>query len=176
MTKKEKYDIFDININHIDTINEFRIEIGEELSKFQTDHDCLRYLRARKGNFEKAKEMLIQTEEWRHTLLKPIPPQEFRYSPNTLLSMQDNFWYAIILYRLNLSILIFNIFYVSYLLKINRDNPANAWLIEAHHGYDKFGHPIYWEKTGFVQSNWGKLIYFCCFYLIFTILIIYSYR
>lgn len=94
MSKKiDKYDIFDLNIDHIEIINEFRIEIGEELSKFQTDHDCLRYLRARRGDIEKAKEMLINTEKWRHTLLKPIPPQDFRYSPNTLLSMQDNFWY-----------------------------------------------------------------------------------
>jgi hypothetical protein len=126
MSKKE---IFDEDKDHIEIINSFRENIGSELSDNLTNNDCLRFLRARSGSIEKAKEMLLACEEWRHTLLHQIPPQNLHYSPNTILSMPDNLY----------------------------DNPHNHYLEVCHHGYDKGGHPIYWEKTGTVQYKWAKI-------------------
>lgn len=104
---------------------DFRTLLGEEASSQMTDFDCLRFLRARQGSFAKASTMAIERHEWKHTLGTPLPPRGLVFSPNFVLAAPD---------RLH-------------------THPQKNLLGVAHYGFDKEGSPIYWEKTGEIQSR-----------------------
>jgi hypothetical protein len=67
---------------------------------------------------------------WRHTLMEPIPPSNIRFSPHILLSMPTHL----------------------------HEHPYAHLLQVTHHGFDREGHPIYWEKTGTIQSKFRELM------------------
>lgn len=122
-------EIYSDDISHEEAVHALREAVGKKISSALTDSDCLRFLRARIGSIEKATEMVLKWYEWSHTLLEPLPPDNLRFSPKTIISMPttlDQHPYA-------------------YLLPV------------AHHGFDRLGHPIYWEKTGLIQSQFTEV-------------------
>jgi hypothetical protein len=108
-----------------DVYADFRILLGSEISFELTDHDCLRFLRARNGSFEKASAMALERHNWRHTIASPLPPRGLCFSPNLLLASPNHL----------------------------HTHPHIELLGASHHGFDKEGAPIYWEKTGEIQSR-----------------------
>jgi hypothetical protein len=114
---------------HQELIRELRQLLNTDINDELSDHDCLRFLRARNGHLINTQEMLIRWYEWRHNLLDPLPPYNLRFSPNTLLSSP-----------------------------ITMDqHPSKSLLPITHEGFSKFGHPIYWEKTGYIQSTFSEV-------------------
>lgn len=122
-------EIFSDEICHDERIRELRAVLGQRINSSLSDHDCLRFLRARVGSIEKATEMIMKWYEWRHTLLEPLPPDHLRFSPGTILSMPTTL----------------------------DQHPFAHLLPVAHHGFDRLGHPIYWEKTGLIQSQFTEV-------------------
>jgi hypothetical protein len=122
-------EIFSDEISHESLISELRESVGEKISSALSDNDCLRFLRARVGSVERAAEMIVSWYKWRHTLLEPLPPDQLRFSPSTMLSMPTTL----------------------------DQHPFAHLLPVAHHGFDRLGHPIYWEKTGLIQSQFSEL-------------------
>lgn len=116
-----------VNVDNIDPsiIQEFRSRVGKSVGDSLTDHDCLRFLRARKGSMVNAAAMAISNHQWKHSFLPPIPPRNLQFSPNIILAMPD---------RLS-------------------NHPYVHLLAATHHGFDKDGAPIYWERTGLIQSQ-----------------------
>jgi hypothetical protein len=114
---------------HAELINELREVLSPDINDELSNHDCLRFLRARNGNILRTQEMLIRWYEWRHNLLDPLPPYNLRLSPNIILSSP-----------------------------ISMDqHPSKDLLPITHEGYSKYGHPIYWEKTGYIQSIFSNV-------------------
>ena len=99
-----------------------------DLSRY-TDHDCLRFLRACNGNLELALAKLYAYHEWFHKLMDPISPiNDLHFSPNTLLYTPEHL----------------------------ANHPTGQGLLPvSHSGFDRDGRPLYWEKTGTIQSNYG---------------------
>ena len=108
-----------------EVIDDFRALLGKEASSQMSDHDCLRFLRARNGSFSKGAAMALERHEWKHTIGTPLSPRGLAFSPNILVACPD---------RLS-------------------THPHVDLLLACHHGFDKEGAPIYWEKTGVIQSN-----------------------
>jgi hypothetical protein len=121
--------IFSDEISHEAQILELRESVGTKISTALSDHDCLRFLRARVGSIERATEMIANWYQWRHTLLEPLPPDQLRFSPSTIISMPTTL----------------------------DQHPFASLLPVAHHGFDRLGHPIYWEKTGLIQSHFTEV-------------------
>lgn len=110
-------DIYLDNISHTQIINEFRLLLGDNISLELNDFDCLRFLRARKGNIEQAVIMAQNWYDWRHTLLEPFNSSNgLRFSPNIIMSSPS---------------------------KLDT-HPQKHLLPVSHHGFDKLGNPIYW--------------------------------
>lgn len=126
---QHRHDIFSDDISHDAPITQLRAVIDPDISARMSQRDMLRFLRARGGSIEKAKEMIISWNAWRHALLPPIPPRNLRFSPNICLLSPD----------------------------LIEAHPYVHLLPFAHHGYDKEGRPIYWEKTGLIQSTFGEV-------------------
>lgn len=122
--------IFSDDHPHDEIIADMRLQLNERLNARVSDHDCLRFLRARAGSVPKAVEMLQNQNEWYHKLMDPIPPRSLLFSPNTALLNPD----------------------------MLDTHPHKELIAVAHHGFDKEGHPIYWEKTGLIQSNFDEVI------------------
>lgn len=99
-----------------------------ELSRY-TDHDCLRYLRGCNGDIEKAHAKLQAYHEWFHKLMDPISSLNgLHFSPNTLLYTPEHL----------------------------ANHPTGQGLLPvSHSGFDRNGRPLYWEKTGAIQSNYS---------------------
>ena len=115
--------------SHEEFISAVRTQIGPTISSLVTDHDCLRFLRARQGDVTQATAMLRRWHEWRHTLLEPSTPTGLPYSPNIILFAPD----------------------------VVETHPQ-AYLLEcAHYGFGRNGEPIYWEKTGKIQSQFSEI-------------------
>jgi hypothetical protein len=71
---------------HAAPIQELRARLRPATSAAMSDHDCLRFLRARQGAVTAAVVMVEAWQEWRHTLLEPLPPRNsIPLSPNILL-------------------------------------------------------------------------------------------
>eukprot|EP01038_Epipyxis_sp_PR26KG_P010133 gene10133-13631_t len=58
------------NENDLEKISAFRLLLSNEINEILTDHDCLRFLRARSYNLNKAKEMVLKWDHWWKT---PLP-------------------------------------------------------------------------------------------------------
>lgn len=112
-----------------DVLDEFRKRIGRQASLDMNDHDILRFLVARNGSMSRATRMAIDCNSWRHKLMSPIRPRGLQYSPNTILCMPDRVsqW------------------------------PNIELIPAAHYGFDKEGAPVYWERTGLIQSHWDDV-------------------
>jgi hypothetical protein len=116
-------------VTHKNLITELRTFLTDDINHELTNHDCLRFLRARNGDIHRAEEMIIRWYEWRHNLMDPLPPHNLRFSPNVLLASP-----------------------------ITLDqHPFKHLLPVTHQGFSKHGHPIYWEKTGYVQSTFAEV-------------------
>jgi hypothetical protein len=116
-----------------DIFNE-EISHAEAVTGFQryvtmSDSDSLRFLRARGGSLLKAVDMANAYQAWRCSLMVPIPPHNLMFSPNIIWAMPDHI----------------------------EDDPHIRLLPAAHHGFDKEGHPIYWERTGYIQSTFTEV-------------------
>jgi hypothetical protein len=112
-----------------DVIEEFRYRVGEEANRELDDDAIRRFLAARGGSMLKGTKMARDTNEWRHTLMAPMRPRGLRFSPNIIMANPD----------------------------LLANHEAVSWIPATHHGYDKEGAPIYWERTGYVQCNWSKV-------------------
>ena len=122
--------IFDDSLSHDSLINELLQSLPPHIQKTLSSSDLLRFLRARPNNLEKSIEMIISWYEWRHTLFEPLPSNNnLRFSPTTIISM----------------------------FKTLDEHSAVHLLPVSHHGFDRLGHPIYWEKTGLIQSQFSKV-------------------
>ena len=101
-----------------------------DLSRY-TDHDCLRFLRSCNGDIRKAHNKLERFHEWFHTLMDPISPLNgLHFSPNTLLYTPEHL----------------------------ANHPTGQGLLPvSHSGFDREGRPLYWEKTGAIQSNFSAV-------------------
>jgi hypothetical protein len=73
--------------------------------------------------------MVREWYEWRHNLLDPIPPYNIRMSPNIILSTPSSLAF----------------------------HPNKSLLPLNHCGFGKKGHPIYWERTGYIQSTFPEV-------------------
>lgn len=103
----------------------------EEEEENEEEDLLLRCLRARAAGVSQAAEMVTRLREWRHTLLEPLPPRNtLSLSPNILLAHPDPIVY----------------------------HPHKHLLAVAHVGNDKEGRPIYWERTGYIQSRFHELM------------------
>lgn len=132
MSSIEVYEnIFDESIRHEDAITAFRNLLSPEISMSMSDPDILRFLRARGGSLSRAMEMVLAWDTWRHTIMRPMYPRSLTYSPNTIWSMP---WADHIFHHPHLDLL-----------------PV------ALHGFTKEGHPIYWERTGLIQSTFHEV-------------------
>jgi hypothetical protein len=116
-------------LTHINLIQEFRLQLDQSISNTLSDHDCLRYLRGRRGNVELAVDMCLRCFEWRQTLLDPFPGTNLQFSPNIILAHPR---------------------------KLD-EHPKSSLIPATHSGFGKEGHPIYWEKTGYVQSIFDEV-------------------
>lgn len=112
-----------------DVLEEFRYRVGEEASRDLSDDSIRRFLGARGGSMLKGTKMARDTNEWKHTLMPPMRPRGLRFSPNIILANPD----------------------------LLANHPAVSWVPATHHGFDKEGAPVYWERTGYVQCNWSKV-------------------
>ena len=63
--------------------------------------------------------------------MAPMKPRGLQFSPNIIMAMPD---------------------------RISQHECAHRLIPAAHYGYDKEGAPIYWERTGFVQSHWSEVM------------------
>lgn len=116
--------------DHAEFIAQFRKQLANpKINKLLTDHDCIRFLRARSGSYAKAVDMAIKWYNWRHTEMASLPPTNIKYTPNNLMFCPE---------------------YVD-------QHRAIHLLPVTHYGFDKEGCPIYWEKTGFVQSRFTEV-------------------
>mmetsp|Transcript_27212 Transcript_27212/g.50861 ORF Transcript_27212/g.50861 Transcript_27212/m.50861 type:complete len:212 (+) Transcript_27212:75-710(+) len=107
-----------------------RSEVGGRISSALEDMDCLRFLRARKSDVSLASTMATNWYKWRHSDFEPIPPHEdLVMTPAILLTFPR---------------------------PIDK-HPHNNLLPTSHHGNDREGRPIYWEKTGHIQATMSKV-------------------
>lgn len=121
--------IFQIDISHDEAITEFRSTVTDDISSIMSDDDCLRFLRARGGSVIRASQMAGAWNEWRHKNFNPLPPRNMEFTPNTLLASPD---------------------YIE-------NHPSIELLPISHFGSDKEGRPIYWERTGYIQSRFPEV-------------------
>lgn len=98
----------------VDLINEFRTTVGNDVSNDLADVDCIRFLRARNGNIEKASTMATTWYTWWHTSLSGRNPDD--KTPATILSNIDDFF----------------------------ENVITEYCPHALEGFDKQGQPVYW--------------------------------
>lgn len=112
-----------------EVFEEFRYRIGKEASQTLDDDDIRRFLGARGGSMLKGAKMAKDTNEWKHTLMPPTRPRGLRFSPNIILANPD----------------------------LLANHEAVQWIPASHHGYDKEGAPVYWERTGYVQCNFSTV-------------------
>ena len=87
MSESKTFTIFEGDTAyHINIIEELRSHLSTVVNTSLTDHDCLRFLRARQGNVPKSVQMVTAWHIWRHTLLEPLPPgNNIQLSPNIIL-------------------------------------------------------------------------------------------
>jgi hypothetical protein len=80
--------------------------------------------------------------------MDPLPPSNLRFSPNIILANPHHIDLHPYIHLLPgvFSCIEFNLIMAFIIIEI-----------VAHHGFDKDGRPIYWEKTGTIQSNFGEV-------------------
>jgi hypothetical protein len=110
-------------------ISELRKNLSPSLNSLLTNTDCHRFLTARSDSIPDAVTMIQNWHEWRHTLLDPIPPYNIRMSPNILLATPSPLY----------------------------SHPFRSMLPLNHCCVSKNNLPIYWEKTGAIQSIFGEI-------------------
>lgn len=134
-------------------ISQLRAAIIEEANDVLEDSDCARFLRARPGSIEKATELVNSWYEWRHTLLDPLPPDGLRFSPNIIMANPHHLPAHPYIHLLPGKICIIELFVVDNFIHII----CGCAFSVAHHGWDKDGRPLYWEKTGTIQNNFDEV-------------------
>jgi hypothetical protein len=113
----DQSNIFSDDVSHSEIILEFRTALGDNISREMTDRDCLRFLRARKGNIPLAVTMTNNWYDWRHTLMEPMNSESpLCYSPNIIMCSPN---------------------------KLD-SHPQKHLLPVSHHGFDRQGNPVYW--------------------------------
>lgn len=127
----ENSDIHSDDTCHVEIIHEFRYYLDSELSASLSDHDCLRFLRAKEGDVQKSVDMVKAWNEWRHSLQASINSEILKYSANIILSCQasDLLW----------------------------NHPHSHLLPCRHHGFDKAGRPVFWIQLGFIISEFKEI-------------------
>lgn len=75
----------DIHDDEILLIADLRSLLESEISQELSDHDCVRFVRARKQNIEKARDMAVAWYEWWHS-----PLAGSIYTPATILNMGED--------------------------------------------------------------------------------------
>ena len=136
-----------LDISPPNVIAEFRNGLDPKISSVLTERECTRFINARPKSMKKACEMattwyeydylnyifsliiFMRRYEWRHSLLKPFAPSNIQYTPNVILLCPDQPY----------------------------DQPHIHLTPVCHNGFDKEGSPIYWERTGLIQSNFGEV-------------------
>lgn len=112
---------------HEKLLSDFKALLPAELDEYLSDDDCLRFLRARKKNAEKAAEMAI---EWWSWFNKAVPAHSRgNVTPKDILNPVED---------INEDIFI-------------RLTP------HSNCGTGKYGHPIYWEQTGLISTRFADL-------------------
>jgi hypothetical protein len=125
----ERPSIFDDEVSHEDIIAEFRSTISDDINKVFSDHDCIRFLKARGGSVVRASQMANAWHIWRHSFLNALPPHNIPLTPNTILASPNKV----------------------------PDHPRIDLLPIMHMGHDRDGRPIYWERTGYIQSRFTEV-------------------
>lgn len=115
----------------VEYVHEFRYHLESDLSASLSDHDCLRFLRAKEGNMSKAVEMAKVWNEWRHNLHPAINSVGLKYSANLILACES-------------SDLLWN-------------HPHSHLLPCGHHAFDKAGRPVFWLKLGLIISQFKEV-------------------
>ena len=126
----ERVDVYldDTHIYNVESVHEFRYNLESELSASLSDHDCLRFLRARDGDMTRAVEMAKEWNEWRHSLQS----DNLKYSANFVLSCKP-------------SELLWN-------------HPHSHLLPCSHHDFDNIGRPVFWTRLGFIVSQFKEIM------------------
>jgi hypothetical protein len=124
-------DIYSDDTHLVEVVHEFRYHLESELSAALSDHDCLRFLRAKEGDMPKAVEMANIWNEWRHNLHPSINSEGLKYSANLILTCQpsDLLW----------------------------NHPHSHMLPCGHHAFDKAGRPVFWLKLGLIISQFKEI-------------------
>lgn len=109
-------------------ISTLRERLEPAVSAAMSHWDCVRFIRARNGDITKAKRMIDEWWEWRHT---ELPGAHRGVTPANILRTTND----------------------RHLLL----HPQKELLTHMLHGEDRHGRPIYWEKTGLASSHYGEV-------------------
>lgn len=108
-------------------LQEFKESLAADLKEALADADCERFIRARKGNTEKAAEMATAWWEWFN---KPILVSGRKdTSPRNILNPVEDY----------------------------NEEIYKRLMPHSNFGRGKDGHPIYWEQTGLISTRMGEI-------------------
>ena len=120
------------------TVTELRAAISVETSEHLTDSDCLRFLRARNHDVAKASVMINHWAEWWY---KPLPGTEDTEQP---IRPKD-----------------------AFAIPDKKEHIYREMLPHSNLGEGKYGHPVYWERTGLSKPLFNILK--CCPKILFAL-------
>lgn len=113
--------------NVIEDLEIFIAKLNPDAAAMLTNSDCHRFIRARKGDIEKAVEMANAWSTWWITDLPGIDPP---VCPRDILNELED----------------------------PHEHVYKELVPHSNMGEDKDGHPVYWDATGRISSNFAKLM------------------